>query len=118
MPTITIRKDYPGRERTNMPAAAKKLSAIKKILRDHKALLRDQYHICRIGIFGSYVRGDTHKKSDVDVLVEFSEPISLIRLVSLENYLTGIVGVRVDVVPKDDIRRELRDSILKEAIYL
>jgi uncharacterized protein len=115
---MIITSEKTGRDYTHMPATAKKLSTIKKILRDHKTLLRDQYHICRIGIFGSYVRGDMHKKSDVDVLVEFSEPISLIRLVSLENYLTRIVGVRVDVVPKDDIRRELRDSILKEAVYV
>jgi predicted nucleotidyltransferase len=96
----------------------KKLSAIKKIIRDQKDLLRDRYKINKIGVFGSYARGDTHSGSDVDVIVEFSEPISLIRLVSLENYLSGIVGVKVDVVPKEDIRRELKDTILKEAVYV
>jgi uncharacterized protein len=96
----------------------KKLSAIKKIIRDQKALLRDRYKINKIGVFGSYARGDTHSGSDVDVIVEFSEPISLIRLVSLENYLSGLVGVKVDVVPKEDIRRELKDTILKEAVYV
>jgi predicted nucleotidyltransferase len=101
-----------------MPAATKNISAIKKVLRDNKALLRERYHVSRIGIFGSWVKGGVHKRSDVDVLVEFSEPISLIRLVSLEHFLTGIVGIRVDVVPKDDIRRELRDAILKEAVYV
>jgi len=96
----------------------KKLTAIKKIIRDHKTLLRDRYHINRIGVFGSYARGDTHSGSDVDVLVEFSEPISLIQLVSLENYLTDIVGLKVDVVPKDDIRKELKDTILKDAVFV
>jgi predicted nucleotidyltransferase len=96
----------------------KKLTAIKKIIRDHKALLRDRYNINRIGVFGSYTRGDTHSGSDVDVLVEFSEPISLIQLVSLENYLTDIVGLKVDVVPKDDIRKELKDTILKDAVFV
>ena len=104
-----------------MPAGTvimKELSAIKKIIRDHKALLSDRYNIRQIGVFGSYARGDTHSGSDVDVIVEFSEPISLIQLVSLENYLSGIVGVKVDVVPKEDIRGELKDTILKEAVYL
>jgi predicted nucleotidyltransferase len=96
----------------------KNLTAIKKIIRDHKTLLRDRYHINRIGVFGSYARGDTHSGSDVDVLVEFSEPISLIQLVSLENYLTDIVGLKVDVVPKDDIRKELKDTILKDAVFV
>jgi predicted nucleotidyltransferase len=99
-------------------AIMKTLSAIKKTIRDHKAILRDTYNIRRIGLFGSYVRGDTHSGSDVDVIVEFTEPISLIRLVSLENYLTGIVGVKVDVVPREDIRKELQETILKEAVYV
>jgi predicted nucleotidyltransferase len=96
----------------------KKIAAIKKILCANKEILRDRYKVKRIGLFGSYVRGDTHSGSDVDVIVEFSEPISLIQLVSLENYLTGIVGVKVDVVPKEDIRKELKDTILKEAVYV
>lgn len=96
----------------------KTLSTIKKSISDHKNLLRDRYKINTIGVFGSYARGDTHRGSDVDVLVEFSEPISLIQLVSLENYLTGIVGIKVDVVPKEDIRMELKETILKEAVYV
>jgi uncharacterized protein len=96
----------------------KKIAAIKKILRANKEILRDRYKVKRIGLFGSYVRGDTHSGSDVDVLVEFSDTISLLRLVSLENYLTGLIGIKVDVVPREDIRRELKDAILKEAVYL
>lgn len=96
----------------------KKLTAIKKIIRDHKTLLRERYNINRIGVFGSYARGDTHSGSDVDVLVEFSEPISLIQLISLENYLSDIIGLKVDVVPKEDIRKELKDTILKDAVYV
>ncbi|OPY39000.1 MAG: Nucleotidyltransferase domain protein [Methanoregula sp. PtaU1.Bin051] len=96
----------------------KKITTIKKILQDHKAAIRDRYNVSRIGIFGSYVRGDTHRTSDVDVLVEFSEPISLIQLVSLENYLTDLIGIKVDVVPREDIRSEIKDSILREAVYV
>ena len=77
-----------------------------------------RYKVKRIGLFGSYVRGDIHSGSDLDVLVEFSDTISLLKLVSLENYLTALTGIKVDVVPRDDIRREIEDAILKEAIYL
>jgi hypothetical protein len=59
-----------------------------------------------------------HRKSDVDVLVEFSEPISLIQLVSLENYLSDLIGIKVDVVPREDIRSEIKDDILNEAVYV
>jgi len=96
----------------------KKLAAIKKIIRDQKDILRDRYKVRRIGVFGSYVRGDTNSRSDIDVLVEFSEPISLLKLVSLENYLTDTIGIRVDVVPQEDLRKELKDGILKEAVYV
>lgn len=96
----------------------KNLAAIKKILRDHEGILRDRYKVQRIGLFGSYVRGDTHQGSDLDVLVEFSDTISLLRLVSLENYLSSLIGIKVDVVPREDLRRELKDAILREAVYL
>jgi hypothetical protein len=69
-------------------------------------------------VFGSYVRGDTHSGSDVDVVVEFSDTISLLKLVSLENYLSELLGIKVDVVPKEDIRIELRDRILGEAVFV
>jgi len=54
----------------------------------------------------------------VDILVSFYEPISLLKLVSLENFLTDLTGVKVDIVPKEDIRPELKERILGEVIYL
>jgi predicted nucleotidyltransferase len=94
------------------------ITRITKIIRENKAILREQFKVKQIGVFGSYVRGDTHSGSDVDVLVEFSEPVSLVKLISLENYLSDLFGVKADVVPKEDIRIELRDRILGEAVYV
>ncbi len=71
-----------------------------------------------IGIFGSYVRSEQREKSDVDILVEFEEPVSLLKLVSLENFLEEIVGINVEIVPKKDIRSELKERILKETVYI
>jgi len=51
-------------------------------------------------------------------VVEFSDTISLLKLVSLENYLSELLGIKVDVVPKEDIRIELRDRILGEAVFV
>ncbi|MDI6719447.1 MAG: nucleotidyltransferase family protein [Methanomicrobiales archaeon] len=95
----------------------KTLPEIMKIIRDHEDTLRRRYKVKRIGLFGSYVRGETHPGSDVDVIVEFDEVISLLQLVSLENYLSELLGQKVDVVPKDDIRSELKDRILRETVY-
>ena len=94
----------------------KKLEELKKIISEHKQGLEQKYKVKRIAIFGSYVRNQQKEESDVDILVEFNEPVGLIHLVSLENYLSDILGIKTDVIPREDIRKELKDVILKEAI--
>ncbi|MDQ1328513.1 MAG: uncharacterized protein QG641_1798 [Candidatus Poribacteria bacterium] len=94
------------------------LDEIKNILENHKKALEQNFRVKGIGIFGSYVRGDQKDKSDVDVLVEFDEPVSLLGVVKLENYLSDLLQIKVDLVPQKDIRQELREKILKETIYL
>jgi len=93
-----------------------KLEEIKEIIRKHKHELEEKFKLKSISIFGSYVRGEQKEGSDIDVLVEFAEPVSLLRIVSLENYLSDILGIKVDLVPKKNLRNELKDVILKEAI--
>jgi predicted nucleotidyltransferase len=94
----------------------KTLEEIKEILANHKNKLHEKYSVIEIGIFGSYVREEQKETSDVDVLVEFEKPVSLLQIVSLENYLSDILGVKVDVVPKKNIRKELKEYILKETV--
>lgn len=71
-----------------------------------------------LGIFGSYVRGNQKKRSDLDLLVEFEEVPSLFKFIELEDYLNEILGVKVDLVRKKALREELKDSILKETVYI
>lgn len=96
----------------------KSLEEIKQILNNNCELLSEKYKARVIGVFGSYVRGEQKKGSDVDILVEFNETVSLLKLVSLENFLTDFIGMKVDLIPKEDIRPELQKQILKEAIYI
>ncbi len=96
----------------------KNIDEIKRKLEELKPLLKKRFKVKRIGVFGSFTRGEQKEESDLDVLVEFYEPVSLLGLVRLENYLTDILGVKVDVVPKKDVRAELRKRILKETVYL
>ena len=83
-----------------------------------KEMLRREYGVTEIGLFGSCVRGEQGPESDVDILVSFEKPVSLLTLVALENRLCDLLGVRVDVVPKDDVRAELKDEILTSAVYI
>ena len=94
----------------------KTVKEIKEILIAHKEEFKEKYGIKEISIFGSYVRNEQKESSDLDVLVEFENPVSLLKIVSFENYLSDILGVKVDVVLKKNIRKELKDFILKEAI--
>jgi len=94
------------------------LDEIKKTIDEHRLELREKYKISEIGVFGSYVRGEQKEKSDVDVLVVFDEPISLLDLAGAENYISDLVGTKVDLVPKKDVRPELKEIILNEVVYI
>ena len=96
----------------------KELEKIKEILNKHRDELREKYKITEIGIFGSYTRGEQKKESDVDILVEFSEPVSLLDLIGAENYISDLVERKVDLVPREDVRPELKQVILDEVVYI
>ncbi len=96
----------------------KTLEEIKDILNIHREELRQKHKITEMGIFGSYVRGEQKKRSDLDILVEIGEPVSLLRFVNIENYLSDLLKTKVDLVSKKSIRPELKERILKEVVYL
>lgn len=96
----------------------KTLGKLKEILAEHKEELQKKYKVNEIGIFGSYVRDEQTKKSDVDILVTFYETIDLFMFVELEDYLSDILGVKVDLVMKEGIKPRLKEKILSEAVYL
>lgn len=95
-----------------------KLSLILVSLKRLKPELSKKYYVKKIGIFGSYVRGQANIASDVDVLVDFSKSIDLFDFVALENYLSKKTGVKIDLVSAKAVRDEFKDNILKEVIYI
>lgn len=99
---------------------ATNLEEIKRILESHKAELRGKYKIKKIGVFGSYVRGEQKKRSDIDILVEYEEDDipSLLKFIELERYLEKLIHKKVDLIEKTGIRPELKDIILRETVYL
>lgn len=62
------------------------------------------------------LRDEAEPASDVDILVEFGEPVGLFEFVALKNYLEEILGSTVDLVTEDALKRQLRERILEEAI--
>ena len=87
-------------------------------MRRHREVLADKYGVAVVAVFGSYVRDEQKRESDIDLLAEILRPISLLELAGAEIYLSEILGARVDLVPKRSVREELRETILQEAIAL
>ncbi|MEN3010483.1 MAG: nucleotidyltransferase family protein [Candidatus Bipolaricaulaceae bacterium] len=92
------------------------LAEIREILRQHKAELAEKFKVKELSIFGSYARGEATPESDLDILVEFSEPISLFRFLELEEYLSQLLGVRVELVSRAALKPHIGEAILRERI--
>jgi predicted nucleotidyltransferase len=97
-------------------SAMKTLSEIKQMLQSQKPYLAERYGVTEIGVFGSYVRGEQRPDSDLDILIELEDPprISLLGLVNLENYLSDLLGVQVQVAIKKNLKPRLSPYILRE----
>jgi len=80
--------------------------------------IREEYKAILIGIFGSYARGEQKESSDVDILVNFHEGATLFDLVGLGDFLEEELKVKVDIVPIDTVRKEIKEQVLKGAVYL
>ena len=94
----------------------KTLDDIKSILKKHLAELDDRFKVRKIGVFGSYAREEEANTSDVDILVDLTEPIGW-EIIDLKEFLEEILGIEVDLVTVKALKPELSDMILKEAVY-
>jgi len=96
----------------------KRVDEIKEALKKHKEELRERFKVKEIGIFGSYVKGEQKKVSDIDILVEFEEPIGLFEFMDLEENLSTLLGIKVDLVSKKALKPRIGEHILKEVVYI
>jgi len=91
------------------------LDEIKNLLQQHKPELSEKWKVRSMGIFGSYVRGEARKNSDLDLLVEIDDPkMGLLRFIALENYLSDLLGVKVDLVEKQALKPAIGRHVLEE----
>jgi len=94
------------------------LSDIKNKLTVLKPELHERFGVSEIGVFGSWVRGEQKKSSDIDVLVDFDKEISLFDILELQWFLEEAFGRKVDVAPRDSLRKYIGQNILAEVEYL
>ncbi|MBS3918384.1 MAG: nucleotidyltransferase family protein [Deltaproteobacteria bacterium] len=91
---------------------------MNEVLKAHKEDLYKKYKVTEMGVFGSIVRGEQKKGSDIDILVDFEEVPDLLKFIALEEYLRKLLKKKVDLVRKEAVRHELKDRILKEVVYV
>ena len=82
---------------------------------DQVTALCSRYHVRTLRVFGSVARGDSNAGSDIDLLVTFSKPVSLLQMVQLERELTSAIGRKVDLLTENSVSRYLRTRIIKES---
>ncbi len=93
------------------------LDKIMHTLENEKEGIRTAYHVRKVGVFGSVARGEEKKRSDVDVLVEFTDAASLFDLVGLSDFLAKKLGRKVEVVSKRAMKPDILRNALKDAVF-
>jgi predicted nucleotidyltransferase len=88
------------------------------LLRQHEPLIRKRFGVARIGIFGSFIRGEERPDSDMDVLVVFRKGEKTFdNYMDCKFYLEDLFGRKVDLVMREAIKKRLKKPILSEVVY-
>jgi predicted nucleotidyltransferase len=92
---------------------------ILTFLSQNKKLFRDKFHIVRIGLFGSYARGEQNLNSDIDLLVEFEDNTQELYDLKLQikDFFKASLGIEVDICREKYIKDRIKSAILKETVY-
>jgi len=95
----------------------KDINEIKKRLEAYKPIIKEKFKIKEIGIFGSFVRGEESKKSDIDILVDFEKDGKTFdNYIELKYFLQKLLGLEVDLIMKGALKKELKDAILRKEV--
>jgi len=92
------------------------LKRLMEDLRQYMPELEQRYKVKTLGVFGSYIRGEQHKRSDLDLLVEFYDPPSLLKFIEMKHYLSDLLGVKVDLVMRDALKPAIGKRVLNEVV--
>lgn len=88
------------------------------MLRRHLSDLEERFDVQSLGVFGSYVRHEEREDSDFDILVSFRKAPSLLGFLALENHLSDLLGVKVDLVMENALKQKIGERILSEVVAI
>ncbi len=94
---------------------------VVEIIREELPYLIKSFGVKKIGLFGSFARGNPEADSDVDILIDFEKPIGL-KFMDLADYLEQILGRKVDILTPEGVRsiriKEVAQEIERSIIYV
>lgn len=93
-----------------------KRSEVLRILHQQRMELAGQYHVASLSLFGSVARDEARPDSDVDLLVEFSQPVGLFQFIELQQKLEALLGSKVDLGTPRSLKPRIKERVLREAI--
>lgn len=91
------------------------------ITNEQRTVIKDvleKYSPSYVGIFGSYARNEDNEGSDLDILIDFRQQIDLLELIGMEQQLTQLLGVKVDLVTQRSVNKKLMPYIVKDLIQI
>ncbi len=94
------------------------IEQIKKILNDNKNYFAEKYFVDQFLLFGSYAKNQQTADSDIDLLVNFTQPIDMFDFIDLQDYLSKIFNKKIDLGTSNSLKKFIKDKILQEAIVL
>ena len=94
----------------------KSLQEVKIELQALKPTLKKRFHVETMEIFGSYAREKQNEKSDLDLLVTYSEMVDFLLIARLRRYLKRKLHMKVDVISKEFLNKYIKDEVLEEAV--
>ena len=95
----------------------KSLEEVKRIIDVYRKELEEKFKVKNIAIFGSYARGEQTPQSDIDIIVEFKEPVGML-FIHLADFLEEILGIKVDLLTPEAIKKNRIKYINEELIYV
>ena len=93
------------------------LQTILEKLRHHKPELQRKYPIFRLGVFGSYARGEATETSDIDIAVEIQGQMGL-NFIAMADEIEALFGIKTDVVPKRSIKEKYLPYVERDIVYV
>jgi len=90
---------------------------VLRILREHQIEIAS-HKVKSLYLFGSVARNEARPDSDVDLLVEFAQPVGLFTFIGLKQYLESLLGCKVDLGTPNSLRPHLKQRVLEEAIHV